>query len=109
MNEHRTTRARVSKRPTPDNLPDLDPTLHVTTDNLGKADAFIRSVERLIEDHGIDVEDAEDDDHDPGRIRNNLAHLIESTKLAIRAAQYAHGQTVTAFEAHRAEPDEVQP
>ncbi|HEX7840667.1 MAG TPA: hypothetical protein VF469_24485, partial [Kofleriaceae bacterium] len=104
MTRHRTTRARVSNRPNPDNFatdcdcPDLDPTLYVTTDSLGKADAFITSAERLIEAVGVDVESTGEDvehdedsyghgdDHDPGRIRNNLAHLIESTKLAIRKA-----------------------
>jgi len=90
-------------------LPDLDATLYVTTDGLGRADAFIRSVERLIDDHGIVAEDsADDDDHDPGRIRNHLAHLIGSTKAAIREAQYAHGQTVARFEAHRAESERTR-
>jgi CBS domain-containing protein len=111
MTRHRTTRARVSNPPTPDNLatdcecPDLDATLYVTTDSLGKADAFITAAERLIEDHGVGIESADEDDHDPGRIRNNLAHLIESIKLAIREGQYAHGQTVAAFAAHRAESE----
>jgi hypothetical protein len=60
-------------------------------------------VERLIEDHGVRIESADEDG--PSRIRNNLAHLIESTKLAVREAQYAHGQTVATFEAHRAESE----
>ena len=128
MSDHRNPRASLSNRPTPDNLatdcgcPDLDATLYVTTDSLGRADAFISAAERLIEDHGAGVESPDedgedgeyDDDHDPSRLRNNLAHLIESTKLAVREAQYAHGQTVAMFEAHRAESErtsehEVQP
>lgn len=118
MREHRNPRASLANRPTPDNLetdcgyPDLDPTLYVTTDGLGRADAFITAAERLIEDHGFGVEGADEDgehdeDHDPGRLRNNLAHLIESTKLAIREAQYAHGQTVARFETHRAESEQT--
>jgi hypothetical protein len=58
----------------------------------------------LIERYGVNVEGA-DEDRDPGRVRNNLAHLIESTKLAIREAQYGHGQTVAAFAAHCAESE----
>jgi len=121
MKKHRNPRPRLSKRPTPDNLatedtahrdcacPDLDATLYATTNSLGRADAFITSAERLIEDHGVSVESADenDDDHEPGRIRNNLAYLIESTKLAVREAQYAHGQTVAAFEEHRAESEQT--
>jgi hypothetical protein len=118
MSKHRNPRQRLSKQASPDNLatediahrdcacPDLDPTLYTTTGSLGRADAFITSAERLIEDHGVSIEDAdEDDDDEPGRIRNNLAYLIESAKQAVREAQYAHGQTVAAFEAHRAEPE----
>jgi hypothetical protein len=123
MSKHRNPRQRLPKRPTPDNLatedtahhdcayPDLDATLYATTNSLGRADAFITSAERLIEDHGVNVESADedddDDDHDPGRIRNNLAYLIESTKLAVREAQYAHGQMVAAFEEHRAESEQT--
>lgn len=129
MTRHRTTRSRrLSKRPTHDNAdptpsqtaagrgreyPDVDATLYVTTDSLGKADAFIASAERLIAHRGVGIERADEDEHDensyghgddddPGRLRNNLAHLIESTKLAVRAAQYAHSQTVDAIEGYYA-------
>ena len=100
-----------------DESPDLDDTLYVTTDNLGKADAFITSAERLIGMPGggsaSEDEDGEHDeenyghgtDHDSGRLRNNLAHLIESAKEAVRAAQYAHSRTVAQVDRHRAESE----
>jgi hypothetical protein len=51
-------------------------------DHLGKADAYISAVEELIEQAVLDG----DDDDDVTRRRNHVAHLIESTKLAVRAA-----------------------
>jgi hypothetical protein len=54
----------------------------VLRDHLGKADAYISAVEELIEQAVLDG----DDDDDVTRRRNHVAHLIESTKLAVRAA-----------------------
>ena len=64
---------------------DRDHVIGVLRDHLGKADAYISAVEELIEQPVLDG----DDDYDAGdvtRRRNHVAHLIESTKLAVRAA-----------------------
>ena len=69
---------------------DADGLLSVLRDNLGRADAFITAAEELIDRPGGGIEDSDnDDDADTSRRRNHLAHLIESTKLAIRAAAFA--------------------
>jgi hypothetical protein len=52
MKKHRNPQARLSKRPPPDNNPDLDNLIYCLRDNLGKADAFITAAERLIEQPG---------------------------------------------------------
>ena len=68
---------------------DADGLLHVLRDNLGKADAFITAAEELIGQPGGGIEGGEDDDDaDLRRRRNHLAHLIESAKIAVRAAAY---------------------
>jgi hypothetical protein len=70
---------------------DRDRTLHVLRDNIARADAMITAAERLIEEPPGDIRD-EDEDEDGDSIsrrRNHLAHLIESAKLAVRAAIYA--------------------
>jgi len=54
-------------------------------DHLGKADAYICDVEELIEQPLVDLGD-DDDADEVSRRRNHVAHLIESTKLAVRAA-----------------------
>lgn len=61
---------------------DRDHMIGVLRDHLGKADAYISAVEELIEQAVLDG----DDDDDVTRRRNHVAHLIESTKLAVRAA-----------------------
>jgi hypothetical protein len=71
---------------------DFDGTLDVLRDNLGKADAFITAAEELIErswcgDGGEDNDD--DSDDNLSRRRNQVAHLVESAKLAVRGAIYA--------------------
>jgi hypothetical protein len=69
---------------------DLDGTLHVLRDNLGKADAFITVAENLIERCWDGSEDEGDDgDNNVIRRRNGVAHLVESAKLAVRVAAYA--------------------
>jgi hypothetical protein len=60
---------------------DRDRTLYVLRDNIARADAYITAAERLIE------EPAGGDSI--SRRRTHLAHLIESAKLAVRAAIYA--------------------
>jgi hypothetical protein len=95
---------------------DIDDVLYVVGDCLGKADACITAAERLFEqggasaitadDDGADDDDDEhghDDDNDPGRVRNNLEHLVESAKEAVRAAQYAHGQALAKLDRYCAE------
>jgi hypothetical protein len=68
---------------------DLDGTLYVLRDNLGKADAFITVAEDLIEQCWDGCGDEGDDDNSVSRRRNQVAHLVESAKLAVRAAGYA--------------------
>lgn len=67
---------------------DLDSMFHVLRDNLGKADAFITVAEELIEQCWEGNGDDQDDDTSVIRIRNQVAHLVESAKLAVRAAVY---------------------
>jgi len=77
------------KRPDPD-APLVDATVdtvYALRDSLGKADAFISAAEVLIE---RPREDGETDD--PGRRQNHVEHLIESARLAVRAALNATGQ-----------------
>ena len=78
---------------------DLDGTLDVMRDNLGRADAFITAAEDLIE---RPWEGSEDDDS-LGRHRNHVAHLVESAKLAVRAAIYAGDHVAAALDKHRVE------
>lgn len=72
---------------------DADGLLCVLRDNLGKADAFLSTAEELVErvweDHGV-----EDDDGVSSvlRRRSHVEHLIESAKLAVRAAAYTGEQ-----------------
>jgi hypothetical protein len=73
---------------------DRDRTLYVLRDNIARADAMITAAERLIEEPPGGRDEDEDEDEDEGgdsasRRRNHLAHLIESAKLAVRAAIYA--------------------
>jgi hypothetical protein len=93
MAKHRSPQARLSKQPLTDNFnPDLDNLIYLLRDNLGKADAFITAAERMIEDpwsSGADNPADEDETGDSGlRRRNHAEHLIESAKLAVRAAAY---------------------
>ena len=68
---------------------DLNDTLYVLRDNLGKADAFITAAEELIEQCWGETEDEGGDGDDSIlRRRNHVAQLIESAKLAVRAAAY---------------------
>ena len=84
---------------------DLDGTLDVMRDNLGRADAFITAAEDLIERPWGGSEDDEGDENDDGlgRHRNHVAHLVESAKLAVRAAIYAGDHVAAALDKHRVE------
>jgi hypothetical protein len=77
---------------------DRDRTLHVLRDNIARADAMITAAEHLIEEYpwstrdeegGQDDEDEDESRDSISRRRNHVAHLIESAKLAVRAAIYA--------------------
>lgn len=77
---------------------DRDHTLCVLRDNIARADAMITAAEHLIEETPWDIrgnegDDDEDDEDESGdsisRRKNHLEHLIESAKLAVRAAIYA--------------------
>jgi hypothetical protein len=86
---------------------DLDDTLYVVRDNLGRADAFLTAAEDLIERPGVVGEDEDDepdasDDETLGRRRDHVAHLVESAKLAVRAAIYGGGQLAAELDRYRA-------
>lgn len=68
---------------------DVDDLFDVLRDNLGRADAFITSVEELIE---RPQNSDEDSDEDFQRRRNHIEHLVEAAKLAVRAANYTTGE-----------------
>jgi hypothetical protein len=98
---------------------DVDDTLHATRDHLWKADAFITAAEGMIVERGAGIEDTDEDrerdrenygyggDDEIGRRRNHLEEFIESAKLAVRAAQYAHNQTIAKLDRYRAESAQV--
>jgi hypothetical protein len=103
MNTHRTTRAGLSsKRPNPDNRraalpepepePDVDHLLYVLRDNLRRADAFISTAERQIEESWHDDNDGEDEDGGVLRHRMRVEYLVEAGKHAVRAALYTTEQ-----------------
>jgi hypothetical protein len=76
---------------------DLNGALHVLRDNLAKADAFITAAEPLIEQSWGDSGDEGDEDDDSVlRRRLHAEHLVESAKLAVRAAAYT-GQDLEAL------------
>jgi len=82
MPAHRTTRARLSKRPTPDNFGTLDDLFGLLKDNLGKAHALINSAEYQME------QAPSGDEEEEQRRRSDVEHLVESAKFAVRAATY---------------------
>jgi hypothetical protein len=61
---------------------DLDDLFGLLKDNLGKADAFITSAERQLE------EAPSGDKDEDSRRRMHVEHLVESAKYAVRAAGY---------------------
>jgi hypothetical protein len=108
MREHRNPRQRLSKRPSPDNrrpaLPEPPPEpddevnclLDVLRDNIRRADAFISTAERQIEeswhDDDGDESDVEEEFDAVLRHRMRVEYLVEAGKLAVRAALYTTGQ-----------------
>jgi hypothetical protein len=72
---------------------DVDDLFCVLRDNLGKADAYISTAEELVErvwERG--GAEADDGVSSVMRRRNHVEHLIESAKLAVRAAAYTGEQ-----------------
>lgn len=68
---------------------EVDGLLCVLRDNLGKADAFITCAEELIvRSWGDGGDEGGDRDDSVLRRRNHVEHLVESAKLAVRAAGY---------------------
>jgi hypothetical protein len=101
MRRHRNPRARLPKPPTPSNrrtaLPEpepdeLDHLTYTLRDNLRRADAFITTAERQIEEnwHDDDEEDSEEDRKMRHRMR--IEYLVEAGKYAVRAALYTTEQ-----------------
>jgi hypothetical protein len=72
---------------------DLEGMLYALRDNLGLADALVCAVEALIEQFPLEVSNEPGDDedgHDGRRDRwNHLAHLVDATKIAVKAAKFA--------------------
>jgi hypothetical protein len=94
MKRHRNPRPRLPKRPTPDNrraaLPtpafDLQGTLAVLRDDLGRADTMLVTADELI----VQVWSGEGGNGDTlTRRRNHVSYLMEAARLAVRAAMRA--------------------
>ena len=114
MARHRNPRARLSKQPTPDNrrtaLPEpepdeLDGLLYTLRDNLRRADAFISTAERQIEENWHD-EDGDDSDVEEEfdtvlRHRMRIEYLVEAGKFAVRAALFTTDQLDAALTRRR--------
>jgi len=107
MKRHRTARGSVSARPIPDNrraaLPEpepddgLDDLLYTLRDNLRRADAFITTGERQLEESwGVEVDESDDDDEEGEarvqRRRMRVEYLVEAGKNAVREALYTTQQ-----------------
>ena len=65
---------------------DIDGLFCVLRDNLGKAEAFISSAEYQME------QAPSGDDEEDLRRQSNVEHLVEASKLAVRAATYTSGE-----------------
>ena len=111
MTRHRTSQGRLSKQPTPDNrrtaLPEpepdeLDHLTYTLRDNLRRADAFITTAERQIEEnwHDDDEDDLEEEDRKM-RHRMRIDYLVEAGKYAVRAALYTTQQIDAVLGARR--------
>lgn len=107
MGRHRNPRASVSSRPTPSNrraaLPEpapelgseVDQLVDALRDDLRRADAFVSTAERQIEEgwHDDDDEgDVEEEFDNVLRHRMRIEYLVEAGKFAVRAALYKTDQ-----------------
>jgi hypothetical protein len=72
--------------------PDVDHLIHILRDNLRRADAFVSTAERQIEeswhDDDGDESDMEEEFDTVLRHRMRIEYLVEAGKLAVRAALY---------------------
>jgi hypothetical protein len=72
---------------------DLDGTLHVLRDNLGRADAMVCATEHQIERYTWRAEGEGDEEDEGGDRRlDHMVHLLAAAKESVRAAVYASGQ-----------------
>jgi hypothetical protein len=99
MKRHRNPRPRLPKRPAPDNRRpaspapptfDLQGTLAVLRDDLGRADTMLVTADELI----VQVWSGEGEDEGGNgdtltRRRNHVSYLMEAARLAVRAAMRA--------------------
>ena len=110
MRRHRNPRASVSAQPTPDNrrtaLPEpapapgpepddeLDSLLYALRDDLRRADAFVSTAERQIEENWHDDERDHDVEEFDAVLRHRMRveYLVEAGKFAVRAALYTTDQ-----------------
>ncbi len=108
MHRHRNPRPKISKRPSPDNRrtalpapelapePDgLDCLLYSLRDNLRRADAFVSTAERQIEENWHDNDDEDDLEEEFNTVlrhRMRIEYLVEAGKHAVRAALYTTEQ-----------------
>ena len=124
MRKHRNPRRRLPKPPSPDNRraappppppppasepepePDeLDGLLYALRDNLRRADAFVSTAERQIEENWHD-EDGDDSDVEEEfdtvlRHRMRIEYLVEAGKFAVRAALFTTDQLDAALTRRR--------
>lgn len=99
MKRHRNPRARLPKRPSPDNSRsasppppafDLQGTLAVLRDDLGRADTMLVTADELIVQVWSGEGEGEGDSGDTlTRRRNHVSYLMEAARLAVRAAMHA--------------------
>jgi hypothetical protein len=120
MRRHRNPRPKVSKRPSPDNRrtapqapepePDeFDHLIHTLRDNLRRADAFITTAERQIEENWHDDDRDDDEERDDEeeeenpvlRHRMRVEYLVEAGKYAVRGALYTTQRLDAVLGAHR--------
>jgi hypothetical protein len=115
MTSHRNPRQKLPKQSSPDNRraalpapePDdgLDGLLYILRDNLRRADAFITTAERQIEENWHDTDDEESDVEEEFntvlRHRMRIEYLVEAGKLAVRGALYTTEQIDAVLAAHR--------
>jgi hypothetical protein len=96
MKRHRNPRARLPKRPTPDNRRaaspsppafDLAGVLAMLRDDLGRADTMLVTADELI----VQVWSGEGGGNGDTltRRRNHVSYLLEAARLAVRAAMRA--------------------